>query len=108
MTGLGVTSESLVYVIYTSGSTGRPKGTAMRHRSVVNLIEWHRSGLGAAEGRRVLQFAALTFDVAFQEIFSTLCAGGTLVLLDEWVRRDPKALLQLLRSRSIHRLSFRH
>ncbi|MFZ0499469.1 MAG: amino acid adenylation domain-containing protein, partial [Steroidobacteraceae bacterium] len=104
VTELAATSESLVYVIYTSGSTGRPKGTAMRHRSVVNLIEWHRRSLGAAEARRVLQFAALSFDVAFQEIFSTLCAGGTLVLLDEWVRRDPKALLELLSSRSIHRL----
>jgi amino acid adenylation domain-containing protein len=101
---LGLTSESLVYVIYTSGSTGRPKGTAMRHRSMVNLIEWHAKSFGAAEGRRVLQFAALSFDVAFQEIFSTLCTGGTLVLLDEWVRRDTQALAQLLSSRSIHRL----
>jgi amino acid adenylation domain-containing protein len=96
--------ENLVYVIHTSGSTGRPKGTAMRHRSMVNLIEWHRDVFGPGEGRRVLQFAALSFDVAFQEIFSTLCTGGTLVLLDEWVRRDPNALTELLRQRSIDRL----
>jgi len=101
---LGSTSESLVYVIHTSGSTGKPKGTAMRHRSVVNLIEWHRRSFAAGEGCRVLQFAALSFDVAFQEIFSTLCTGGTLVLLDEWARRDPKALTELLSSRSIRRL----
>ncbi len=100
----GLSAENLVYVIHTSGSTGRPKGTAMRHRSMVNLIEWHRSVFGPGEGRRVLQFAALSFDVAFQEIFSTLCTGGTLVLLDEWVRRDPKALTGLLRQRSIERL----
>lgn len=100
----GATSESLVYVIFTSGSTGRPKGTAMRHRSMVNLIEWHRGSFGDGEGQRVLQFAALGFDVAFQEILSTLCTGGTLVLLDEWTRRDPRALTELLRSRSISRL----
>ena len=52
----------------------------------------------------MLQFAALSFDVAFQEIFSTLCTGGTLVLLDEWVRRDARALLELLSSQSIERL----
>ena len=40
----------------------------------------------------VLQFAALSFDVAFQETFSTLCHGGTLVLLDEGVRKDIRAL----------------
>src|SRR6185312_10556544 len=56
------------------------------------------------EGKRVMQFAALSFDVAFQEIFSTLCTGGTLVLIDEWVRRDVRALGELLARRSIHRL----
>src|SRR6185437_3037878 len=76
----------------------------MRHRSVVNLIEWHRGTFGSASGRRVLQFAALSFDVAFQEIFSTLCAGGTLVLVSEWIRRDARALAQFLSTHSIQRL----
>jgi amino acid adenylation domain-containing protein len=101
---LGLTAQHLVYVIYTSGSTGRPKGTAMAHRSMVNLIEWHRKSFGDNEQRRVLQFSALSFDVAFQETFSTLCTGGTLVLLDEWVRRDAQALAEFLSSQSIQRL----
>lgn len=98
------TSETLVYVIYTSGSTGRPKGTGMPHRAMVNLIEWHRRTLPADEPTRVLQFAALSFDVAFQEIFTTLCTGGTLVMLDEWVRRDAAALMELLHRQRIARL----
>lgn len=101
---VGVRSDHLVYVIYTSGSTGRPKGTAMAHRSMVNLIEWHRQAFPDSEGRRVLQFAALSFDVAFQETFSTLCGGGTLVLLDEWVRRDARALMEFLSAQSVERL----
>ena len=101
---LGLSAQNLVYVIYTSGSTGRPKGTAMAHRSMVNLIEWHRKSFLANEGKRVLQFAALSFDVAFQEIFSTLCTGGTLVLLDEWIRRDAQALSEFLSSQCIQRL----
>lgn len=99
----GSSPADLVYVIYTSGSTGRPKGTAMAHRSMVNLIEWHRRSFGVGE-QRVLQFAALSFDVAFQETFSTLCTGGTLVLLDEWIRRDPAALASFLNRYSIERL----
>jgi len=102
--GLALTSQNLVYVIYTSGSTGRPKGTAMPHRSMVNLMEWHRKVFSTREGQRVLQFAALSFDVAFQETFSTLCSGGTLMLIDEWVRRDPGALLEFLSRQSIERL----
>ncbi|MBM0108856.1 amino acid adenylation domain-containing protein, partial [Steroidobacter sp. S1-65] len=101
---LEVSASSLVYVIYTSGSTGRPKGTTMTHRSMGNLIEWHRRTYRAQPGQRVLQFAALSFDVAFQEIFSTLCTGGTLVLLNDEVRRDARALAELLRSQSIERL----
>jgi amino acid adenylation domain-containing protein len=101
---LGLSSQNLVYVIYTSGSTGRPKGTAMRHCSVVNLIEWHRGFFGNAERLRVLQFAALSFDVAFQEIFSTICTGGTLVLIDEWGRRDAAVLTDFLCNGPIHRL----
>jgi len=99
-----VRPEQLAYMIYTSGSTGLPKGTVMAHRSMVNLIEWHRKGFGTGEGRRVLQFAALSFDVAFQEIFSTLCGGDTLVLLDEWLRRDSRALTEFLNDERIDRL----
>lgn len=96
--------DNLLYLIYTSGSTGQPKGTAMSHRAMFNLIEWHRQSLSCARGTRVLQFAALSFDVAFQEIFSTLCTGGTLVLLDEAVRRDPRALNELLRREAVDRV----
>ncbi len=101
---LGLSPTNLVYVIYTSGSTGRPKGTAMSHHSMVNLIEWHRQHFCADMAQRVLQFATLSFDVAFQEIFTTLCTGGTLVLLDEWLRRDPRALMEFMSKRSITRL----
>jgi amino acid adenylation domain-containing protein len=101
---LGLRPHHLLYVIYTSGSTGRPKGTAMSHGAMVNLIEWHRETLGLEPGERVLQFAALSFDVAFQEIFSTLCTGGSLVMLNEWVRRDARALRGVLSEQGIQRL----
>ena len=99
-----MSGRNLVYVIHTSGSTGKPKGTAMSHGAMVNLLEWHRRQLRTDPGTRVLQFAALSFDVAFQEIFSTLCGGGTLVLLEEWIRRDSRALARLLTEAGINRL----
>jgi len=71
---------------------------------MVNLLEWHRRRFGLRVGRRVLQFAALSFDVAFQETFSTVCSGGTLVLLDESVRRDVTALMGLMQESRIERL----
>jgi amino acid adenylation domain-containing protein len=101
---LGLTPTHSLYVIYTSGSTGRPKGAAMPHRAMVNLVEWHRRELALDAGMRVLQFAALSFDVAFQEIFSTLCGGGTLVLIHERIRQDPRMLLERLHRHSVQRL----
>jgi len=96
-----VTGLNLVYVIYTSGSTGRPKGVSMAHHSMVNLIRWHRVTFGIHAGRRVLQFAALSFDVAFQEILSTLCTGGTLYMVSEGTRRDVQKLTELISTQRI-------
>ncbi|MEO0800992.1 MAG: amino acid adenylation domain-containing protein [Cyanobacteria bacterium J06642_2] len=88
--------DNLAYLLYTSGSTGRPKGVAMTHRAIVNLVHWQRSHSDATVSSRTLQFTSLNFDVAFQEIFSTWYAGGTLVLVSETARRDiPQLLLRL-------------
>lgn len=96
--------EQLAYVLYTSGSTGQPKGVAMPQGPLVQLITWQQQQLPLAAGARVLQFASLNFDVAFQEIFSTWTAGGTLVLISEERRRDSAALLRYLDQMSIERI----
>ena len=98
-----VTSENLAYVIYTSGSTGKPKGVMMRHRSLSNLITWQQRTLASGEAK-TLQFAPISFDVSFQEIFSTWCSGGTLVLISELVRKDSMMLLRFLTEQAIERL----
>ncbi|MGI4779576.1 MAG: amino acid adenylation domain-containing protein [Janthinobacterium lividum] len=99
-----LTPANLAYVIYTSGSTGTPKGVAMHHGALVNLLRWQATHPAVARPQRTLQFAALGFDVAFQEIFTTLSTGGTLVLIDESVRRDPQALAEVMRAQRVERL----
>jgi amino acid adenylation domain-containing protein len=102
-----VTPDALAYVIYTSGSTGRPKGVAMSHRPLRNLLEWQRAFIessGRQAAARTLQFASVGFDVSFQEIFSALSTGGTVVMLKDEVRRDPRALLRMLAARRVERV----
>ena len=65
----GVTAENLAYTIYTSGSTGKPKGVAMTHRPLCNLMTWQQCNSALPRGARTLQFASLSFDVSFQEMF---------------------------------------
>ncbi|WP_411704655.1 non-ribosomal peptide synthetase, partial [Edaphovirga cremea] len=100
----GVRPDNLAYIIYTSGSTGRPKGVAMPQRPLVNLLTFQSHNFDDSKPARTLQFASLSFDVSFQEIFSTFCAGATLVLIDEEVHRDPKALWQVLLAKDTERL----
>ncbi|HEV3050065.1 MAG TPA: amino acid adenylation domain-containing protein, partial [Longimicrobium sp.] len=96
--------ENLAYVIYTSGSTGRPKGVAMPHRPLVNLLAWQEGAGHAPAGAVTLQFTSISFDVSFQEIFATWCAGGTLVLTSEEIRADAPRLARLLEAERIERL----
>lgn len=96
--------ESPLYVIHTSGSTGRPKGVVMPHRSIVNLIEWQARASSIKTDAVTLQYASLNFDVASQEIFSTLTSGGCLQLIDENVRRDSPRLLDFLKRQGVGRL----
>ncbi|WP_078880332.1 non-ribosomal peptide synthetase [Kitasatospora purpeofusca] len=73
--------EQSAYVLFTSGTTGVPKAVRISHASLAN----HASALSAAFGLvpsdRVLQFATYSFDVAVEEIFSTLRAGAEIVVL---------------------------
>ncbi|HMF70393.1 MAG TPA: AMP-binding protein, partial [Flavitalea sp.] len=95
---------SLAYILYTSGSTGKPKGVSMGHSPLVNLLEWQFRESCAGAGTKTMQFAPLSFDVSFQEIFATLGTGGTLVLVEDDIRLDPFRLLEFIRNESINRI----
>ena len=96
--------DHLGYILFTSGSTGRPKGVAMRRGPLRRLIDWQVRNSTAGPSDSTLQFASLSFDVSFQEIFSTWATGGTLMLATEAERRDPAALLRLIESKNIRRV----
>ncbi|HEX2202014.1 MAG TPA: non-ribosomal peptide synthase/polyketide synthase [Longimicrobium sp.] len=101
---VAVDPENLGYVLYTSGSTGRPKGVALPQRALVNLVRWQTAKWAGEPPAATLQFASLSFDVSFQEIFATWSGGGTLVLVDDDTRRDADALLRYLAENGVERL----
>ncbi|HEY0169967.1 MAG TPA: amino acid adenylation domain-containing protein [Pyrinomonadaceae bacterium] len=106
------TPDGLAFVTYTSGtsgtpntsgSAGRPKAVGVRHSSLAVLIRALTPDAGSP-APRTLQLAPFVQDIASQEIFSTLCAGGTLVLAPEEARKDSRALWRLLAGERVERL----
>ena len=91
-----ISADDLAYVIYTSGSTGRPKGVLVQHGSLDNIVDSFLTSYAVDASDRVLQQAALTFDVSVNEILPILAVGGTLVLVPEEVRLDFPRLLELV------------
>ncbi|MBC3387174.1 non-ribosomal peptide synthetase [Pseudomonas sp. SWRI179] len=101
----GVMAEDNAYVLYTSGSTGRPKGVAMPHRALTNMILWqNRQQPRDVDTLKTLQYAPISFDVSFQEIFSTLSSGHELVMIDEGLRYDFIRLLRFIDAQLVNRL----
>jgi amino acid adenylation domain-containing protein len=96
--------DNLAYVIYTSGSTGRPKGIGMGHRAITNLLEWQVRQTPLKAGAKTLQFMSLSFDVSFEEITATLASGGTLVMIEDGLRRDFARLVDLIEALGVARI----
>ncbi|MFC4465703.1 amino acid adenylation domain-containing protein [Streptomyces xiangluensis] len=93
-----------LYTLFTSGSTGVPKGVQIFDRTLCDLIQWQSGPGGLTAPAATQQFSMLAFDVSFQEIFGTLCTGGSLQLIrPEW-RQDAPALLERLESAGTERI----
>ncbi|SDH48693.1 nonribosomal peptide synthetase protein BlmIV [Lentzea fradiae] len=86
----------VAYVIFTSGSTGTPKGVVIEHRAAVNTVAAvnERHGLGPRD--RVLGLSSTGFDLSVWDVFGTLSAGATLVLLHPGQHREPAHWLRLV------------
>jgi amino acid adenylation domain-containing protein len=96
-------ANDLVYVIYTSGSTGKPKGAMLEHRNLVNLFHFQFKYTNI-DCTRILQFATLSFDASFHEIFSAFLSGGQLYLVDEETRANVEDLFDLIKKNEIKTL----
>ncbi len=96
MTWPAVDPRSLAYVIYTSGSSGQPKGVMIQHHAAVNLIEWVNRQFSISKDDRLLFVTSMCFDLSVYDIFGTLAAGGTIVMITEEEIQNISRLKQTL------------
>ena len=90
------------YILFTSGSTGKPKSIALPSSVLDGLIDWQLSQF--TEVPRTLLFSPLSFDVSYQELVTTIRAGGTIFPISESHRSDPVALLEFIEEHQINQL----
>ena len=91
----GTNPEDLVYVMFTSGSTGVPKAVAIRHRNLVNYVNFIQRRLELARGPEGWTFATvstLSADLGNTAIFPALSSGGCVDVISEEIAMDTALL----------------
>jgi amino acid adenylation domain-containing protein len=98
--------EDIAYIIYTSGSTGNPKGVLIKHRSVVNRLNWMQSEYLLDRKDMILQKTPIVFDVSIWELFWWAMYGAKLVLANPGAEKNPRELCQIIDAEKITVIHF--
>lgn len=80
------------YVCYTSGTTGQPLAVAVSSDALAHRLAWGRELYPLASDDRVLWLANPSFDFSLWEVLAPLTSGATLVLSDDRMPLDLRAL----------------
>ncbi|HVO75198.1 MAG TPA: amino acid adenylation domain-containing protein, partial [Ignavibacteriaceae bacterium] len=93
-----VEKDSLAYVIYTSGSTGLPKGVMIEHRSLSNLVASLNINIYSHYEYPLdeLMISSFAFDVSVKQIFTALCNGNTLHVLNKNQVLDSREIINYI------------
>src|SRR5215467_3577930 len=97
-------SENLAYVIFTSGSTGVPKGVAVRHRNLVNYINFIQRWLELdkhPEGWHFATVSTLSADLGNTSIFPALASGGSVGVISKEIAVESAWLARYCREHPV-------
>ncbi|KAL1800615.1 hypothetical protein ACET3X_000957 [Alternaria dauci] len=79
----GLGDSNLAYCLFTSGSTGVPKAVSMEHRAPIQTVLSSKSRVPWSSSSRLLQYAAVTFDMCYYDCFLAWTFGFTLCTAEQ-------------------------
>jgi acyl-coenzyme A synthetase/AMP-(fatty) acid ligase len=85
------------FMLTTSGSTGLPKVVPLAGTAVDRFTRWAADRFALSEQSIVLSYAPLSFDLSLLDLWATLAAGGTVVLVPAERATDGPYLASVLR-----------
>lgn len=89
------------FMLTTSGSTGVPKIVPLTVGAVDRFTDWAAGQFGIGPGTSVFNYAPLNFDLCLLDIWATLKAGGTAVLVPADRATNGRHLVDLVRGNEI-------
>ena len=93
--------NDLAYILYTSGSTGQPKGVMISQRAALAFVDWAVDYVGLQPGDRVASHAPFHFDLSIFDLFATIKAGATVVLVPPELAIFPRNLADWIAQQAI-------
>jgi mycobactin phenyloxazoline synthetase len=98
--------NELAYILFTSGSTGEPKGVEVTHDAAMNTVETLNGYFGVGSDDTALALSHLECDLSVLDVFGTLAAGATIVVVDEADRRNPDHWVEQINTNGVTVLNF--